>query len=40
MCIRDSSNAAGQRIYNLQGVKMQKAQRGVNIVNGKKVLVK
>lgn len=34
------SNAAGQRIYNLQGVKMQKAQRGVNIVNGKKVLVK
>ena len=34
------SNAAGQRIYNLQGVKMQKTQRGVNIVNGKKVLVK
>ena len=34
------SNAAGERIYNLQGVKMQKAQRGVNIVNGKKVLVK
>ncbi len=34
------SNAAGQHIYNLQGVKMQKAQRGVNIVNGKKVLVK
>lgn len=34
------SNAAGERIYNLQGVKMQKTQRGVNIVNGKKVLVK
>lgn len=28
------------RIYNLQGVQLQKAQKGVNIINGKKVMVK
>ena len=27
-------------IFNLAGQRLQKAQRGVNIVNGKKVLVK
>lgn len=27
-------------IYNIQGMKLQKAQRGINIINGKKVLVK
>ena len=34
-------NMAGENeIYNLGGVRMEKAQKGVNIVNGKKVLVK
>ncbi len=28
------------KVYNLQGVQLNKAQRGVNIINGKKVLVK
>jgi len=27
-------------IFNLAGQRLQKAQRGVNIINGKKVLVK
>ena len=29
-----------QKIYNLQGVRLQKAEKGVNIINGKKVMVK
>ena len=34
-------NADGaQQIYNVSGIKQAKAQRGVNIVNGKKVVVK
>ncbi len=32
--------AVAKGIYNLQGQKLQKLQRGVNIVNGKKVVVK
>ena len=28
------------RVYNLQGIRMQKAQKGVYIVNGKKIVVK
>ncbi len=31
---------ADVQIYNLQGVRMNKVQKGVNIVNGKKVVVK
>ena len=27
-------------IYNLQGVRMNQLQRGLNIVNGKKVVIK
>ena len=34
------ANAAGKTIHNLKGQQLQKAQRGVNIVNGKKVTVK
>ena len=29
-----------ERVYNLAGQRLQKAQRGVNIINGRKVLVK
>lgn len=32
--------AQGSEIYNLAGQRMSKAQKGVNIINGKKVLVK
>ena len=31
---------ANEDIYNLSGMKLNKAQKGVNIVNGKKILVK
>jgi len=27
-------------IYNLQGQRLQKPQRGINIINGKKVIIK
>ena len=30
----------GAAIYNLSGQRMQKMQRGINIVGGKKILVK
>jgi hypothetical protein len=33
-------NKLSGNIYNLNGQKLQKAQKGVNIINGKKVLVK
>lgn len=33
-------NKLSGNIYNLNGQKMEKAQKGVNIINGKKVLVK
>lgn len=34
-------NATGdQKIFNLQGVQLNKAQKGVNIINGRKVMVK
>ena len=33
------NNLSGN-IYNLNGQKLQKAQKGINIINGKKVLVK
>ena len=34
------ANAAQKTIHNLKGQRLQKKQRGVNIVNGKKVTVK
>ncbi len=33
----DGKSAAEQRIYNLGGVRMAAPQRGLNIINGKKV---
>lgn len=33
-------NAADVKIYNLQGVRLNQLQRGLNIVNGKKVVIK
>lgn len=35
-----ASETGEQRVYNLQGVRLQKAEKGVNIINGKKVMVK
>lgn len=35
-----ASEAGAGKIYNLQGLQLQKAQKGVNIINGKKVMVK
>ncbi len=34
------STANGQSIYNLAGQRIQKMQKGINIVNGKKVVLK
>ena len=34
------SMANGQSIYNLAGQRLSKMQKGINIVNGKKVMVK
>ena len=33
-------NVAGITIYNLQGVRLSQLQKGLNIVNGKKVVIK
>lgn len=39
--IRDITDEfSKEEIFNLQGIKMNKTQKGVNIINGKKVLVK
>jgi dipeptidase D len=38
--IVDRRTAAAQRIYTLQGIRLQQLQRGLNIVDGKKVMVK
>lgn len=35
-----AGEAGAGKIFNLQGVQLQKAQKGVNIINGKKVMVK
>jgi hypothetical protein len=35
-----SANKAAKSIYNLAGQKMKNTQKGVNIIDGKKVLVK
>ena len=29
-----------QKVYNLQGIRLNKAEKGINIINGKKVMVK
>ena len=34
----DGKSTAEQRIYNLGGVRMAAPQRGLNIINGKKVV--
>lgn len=36
----NAANADNVAIYNLQGVRMNQLQRGLNIVNGKKVVIK
>jgi hypothetical protein len=36
----ESADAEANAIYNLQGQRLQKAQKGLNIIGGKKVLVK
>ena len=36
--IENGRQTAGSAIYNLAGQRLQKAQKGVNIVGGKKVL--
>ena len=36
----DGPTAFGQAIYNLSGQRLSKMQKGINIVNGKKILVK
>ena len=33
-------NGADQKIFNLNGVRMNRVMKGINIINGKKVLVK
>lgn len=38
--IHTEVNAENVQIYNLQGVRLNKLQKGINIVNGKKVVVK
>jgi hypothetical protein len=38
--VNSNINATDVQIYNLQGVRMNKVQRGLNIVNGKKFFVK
>ena len=40
--ISDASSEVmpAESIYSLQGIRLEKAQKGVNIVNGKKMLVK
>ena len=40
--ITDALSEVGtaEGIYSLQGVKLEKAKKGVNIVNGKKMVVK
>ena len=38
--IHTEVNAENVQIYNLQGVRLNKLQKGINIVNGKKVVIK
>ena len=38
--ISQDTNASAPNIYSLQGVRMNKLQKGLNIVNGKKMMVK
>ena len=36
----NAKNLDNQVIYNLQGVRLEKLQKGLNIVGGKKVVIK
>jgi hypothetical protein len=36
----NAANVKGLQIYNLQGVRLNNLQKGLNIVNGKKVVIK
>ena len=38
--VENNTTAGSKAVYNLQGQKLQKAVKGVNIVNGRKVVVK
>lgn len=38
--VRDIRSAETPAIYNLQGQRMQSTSKGINIVNGKKVMIK
>ncbi len=38
--VESSDNKSSEAIYNLQGQKLTKAVKGVNIINGKKVIIK
>ena len=40
MDVRKKDEEAGDRIYNLQGQRLNSLQKGLNIVNGQKVYVK
>ena len=35
-----ATESGDQKVYNLQGIRLQKAEKGVNIINGRKVMVK
>jgi hypothetical protein len=36
----NAANVKGLQIYNLQGVRLNSLQKGLNIVNGKKVVIR
>ena len=36
----NAENIKGVQIYNLQGVRMNSLKKGLNIVNGKKIVIK
>jgi hypothetical protein len=36
----EETNLENAVIYNLNGQRIEKAQKGINIVNGKKVIIK
>lgn len=37
--ITDEQGAFSKPIYNLQGIRLQKFERGINIINGKKIII-
>jgi hypothetical protein len=36
----DSQSGNGTAIYTIEGIRLSRPQRGVNIINGKKILIK